>query len=87
MALTTNLVSYWTLNETSGNAADSLGVNTLTNTSTVAYSSGKINNGALMVGATPSYFAITNGSQTGLGLTGGEMSVAFWIKMTSLPAS
>lgn len=46
MALTTNLVSYYKLDESSGNAADSVGGFTLTNTNTVTYSAGKINNGA-----------------------------------------
>lgn len=46
MSLTDNLVSYWKLDESSGNASDSVGSITLTNTNTVAYSAGKINNGA-----------------------------------------
>lgn len=46
MALTTNLVSYWKLDESSGNAADSVGANTLTNNNTVGYAAAKINNGA-----------------------------------------
>jgi len=45
MALTDNLVSYWKLDESSGNAADSVGSNTLTNTS-VSYVTGKIGNAA-----------------------------------------
>ena len=47
MALTDNLVAYYKLDESSGNAADSSGGGfTLTNTNTVAYSAGKINNAA-----------------------------------------
>lgn len=46
MALTDNLVSYWKLDDSSGNAADSVGANTLTNNNTVTYSAGKIGNGA-----------------------------------------
>lgn len=44
MALTDNLVSYWKLDESSGNASDSVGSNTLTNNGTAGYASGKINN-------------------------------------------
>jgi len=44
MALTDNLVAYYKLDETSGNAADSVGSNTLTATSTT-WTTGKINNG------------------------------------------
>ncbi len=46
MALTTNLISYWKLNESSGNAADSVGSNTLVNTNTVGYGAALIANGA-----------------------------------------
>lgn len=45
MALATNCVAYWKLDESSGNASDSAGSNTLTNGS-VTYGAGKINNGA-----------------------------------------
>jgi len=50
MALTDNLISYYKLDESSGNAADSVGSNTLTNTST-SYSAGKINNCASFNGS------------------------------------
>jgi hypothetical protein len=50
MAITDNLVSYWKLDESSGNAADSVGSNTLTNTD-VTYAAGKINNGAVFDGS------------------------------------
>lgn len=46
MALTDNLVSYYKLDESSGNAADSVGSNTLTNNNSTAFATGKINNGA-----------------------------------------
>jgi hypothetical protein len=46
MALTTNLVAYWKLDEASGNASDATGNgNTLTNNGGASYSTGKINNG------------------------------------------
>jgi len=46
MALTDQIVAYWKLDEASGNAADSVGSITLTNTNTVTYTTGVINNGA-----------------------------------------
>lgn len=45
MALTDNLVHYWKLDESSGNASDSVGSITLTNTGTVPYAAAKIGNG------------------------------------------
>jgi hypothetical protein len=50
MALIDNLISYWKLDEESGNASDSVGSNTGTNTN-VTYSAGKINNGAVFNGS------------------------------------
>ena len=44
MALQDNLLSYWKLDEYTGNASDIAGGKTLTNTSGT-YGSGKINNG------------------------------------------
>ncbi len=46
MALTDNLVSYYKLDESSGDASDSVGSITMTNYGTVTYTTGKINNGA-----------------------------------------
>lgn len=84
MALTDNLVSYWKLDESSGNAADSVGSNTLTNNGTITYSASKINNGANLVAASSQYFSKT--SQTGLAFSGGSFSLAFWTNPTSLVA-
>lgn len=49
MSLTDNLVAYYKLDESSGNAADSVGSRTLTNTD-VTYTTGKISNGAVFDG-------------------------------------
>lgn len=46
MALNTNIVAYWKLDESSGNASDSVWSNTLINTWTVTYWICKINNWA-----------------------------------------
>lgn len=79
MALTDNLVSYWKLNESSGNAVDSVGSNTGTSTG-VTYSTGKINNGAVYNGSafhtlTPSLLPTGNSSFTH----------SIWVKITTAP--
>lgn len=79
--LKTNLISYWKMDESSGNAADSFGVNTLTNNGTLLYGAAKINNGALTVSATGMYLSIADASQTGLDVSG-DFSISAWIKHT-----
>lgn len=80
MALTDNLVSYWKLDESSGNAADSVGSNTLTNNGSTTYSTGKINNGAVL-NANTKYLSIADASQSGLDLTT-AFTFSFWINVT-----
>ena len=77
MALTDSLVSYWKLDETSGNASDATSsVKTLTNVGTTAYAAAKINNGA--------DFGITNSTmyltRTGYVVSDGACSISFWVK-------
>lgn len=79
MALTDNLVSYWKLDESSGNATDAHGSNTLTNNGTMSYTAAKINNGASL--ASTKYLSIADGSQSGLD-PGTDMSVSFWFNYT-----
>lgn len=76
MALIDNLVSYFKLDESSGNATDSKGSNTLTNTSTT-YSTGKINNGAVFNGSAK----LEKTSPTGVANNSYTFSV--WAKVTS----
>lgn len=68
-ALTDGLVSYYKFDESSGNAADSVGSNTLTNTGTTPYEAGKIGNAIHLNGSTQR-FSIADASQTGLDITG-----------------
>jgi len=79
MALSDNIVSYWKLDEASGNAADSVGSNTGTNTD-VTYSNTAplINNHAVFNGTTavlktPNIAFPSNGSIT----------ISFWMKWAS----
>lgn len=84
MALIDNLISYWKLDESSGNAADAHGSNTLTNNGAASYTPALINNGITF--GTPNitkYLSIASD----LGITGGAMSVSMWVKMLVEPAS
>lgn len=84
-SLHTNLVSYWKFDESSGNAADPRGSNTLTNNNTATFASGKINNGADLELASTQYFSIADASQTGLDFSD-AVSFAGWVKFESIPA-
>jgi hypothetical protein len=85
MSLTTNLISYWKMDESSGNAADSSGNGyTLTNNNTVSFAAAKINNGADF-GASNTNKSLTTANN--LGIDGGAMSISCWIKPTALPSS
>jgi hypothetical protein len=76
MALDTNLVSYWKLDESSGDAADSVGSNNGVNTS-VTYSTGKINNGGVFNGS--AYLAIANDAS----LNPSYITISAWIKVST----
>lgn len=79
MALTDNLVAYWKLDESSGNAADATGNgNTLTNTGGITYESGKINKGARNNGSSNRL----SGTITGLTSTSNN-TWSFQIKLNS----
>ena len=78
MSLTTNLVSYWKLDESSGNAADSVGSNTLTNTGTATYGTGKINNGIVLNGS--SQYAVNTSLSSSI--SNSSYSVSAWIYPT-----
>lgn len=72
-------VAYYKLDESSGDASDSVGSNTLTNNNTVAYSAGKINNGADF-GTSNSNKYFNRDTDLGLTMSSG-FSVSLWLKM------
>ena len=80
MALTDNLVSYWKADESSGNMADSVGSNTLTNVGTCTFATGKINNGVVTT-RNSKYMEST--TSTGLNPTG-AFSINFWVNWSAL---
>jgi hypothetical protein len=83
MALDTSLISYFKLDESSGNAADSVGSNTLTNTA-ATYTTGKINNGASFNGSTGK---LINSSPTGLPTGDATRTLSFWMYPTSVAST
>lgn len=77
MALTDSLVSYWKLDESSGDASDATAnVKTLTNTGTTTYAAAKINNGADFGTANTTKYL----SRTGYIVSDGALSFSLWIK-------
>lgn len=86
MALTDSLISYWKLDESSGNAADAHGSNTLTNNNTTSFVVGLINNAGDLEAGSSQYFSITDAAQSGLDITG-DISVSMWVKVESAPAA
>lgn len=85
MALTDQLVAYWKTDESSGNASDSTAnARTLTNTNTVTYVAGKINNTARFVSGSSqklsrSYIVGTT--------AGGSISISAWLRINNAPGA
>src|SRR3989338_2464400 len=81
MSLIDNIVYYYKFDESSGNASDSVSSNTLTNTNTVGYGTGIINNGA-DGGATNTSKYFTS-STMAVNLSTGACTINFWMKPTA----
>jgi hypothetical protein len=86
MSLSTSLLSYWKLDESSGNATDSVGSNTLTNTNTVTYTAALINNGATFSADGTMYLTIANASENPTLDITGAVSYQAWVKKNGAPA-
>lgn len=86
MALVDNLISYWKLDEFSGGASDSLGINTLSNVGIATYNVAKIKNGVNLASVSSQYLSITDASQVGLDLSS-DFSFSSWINATTFPAA
>ena len=82
MALTDSLVAYYKLDESSGNASDSVGGYTLTNNGTTGYESAKINNGANFANTNTKYLRRTEANVFGL-TSNQNTSVSLWFKIVS----
>ena len=79
MALADNLVAWYKFDESSGNAADSVGSKTLTNNSSVPFVAGKINNAADFEASSVHNFSRTDTAFS----QGGDFTVSAWIKSES----
>jgi hypothetical protein len=84
MALTDNLISWWNLDEASGNALDSHSTNDLTDTNTVGSASGKVNGGRLFSSAATEYF--TKADNAALSTGDIDFTWAFWFKTSTIGA-
>jgi hypothetical protein len=83
MALRDNLISWWSLDETSGTRADSHGSNSLTDNNTVSYAGGKKSNAADFEATNTEYLSITDASQSGLDQTG-DQSWSLWVNFETI---
>ncbi len=81
MSLLTNLISYWKLDEASGNRADSVGSNTLVDTNTVLAGTGKINNAADFEAANTEYFTLADNASISIGNI--DFTFSMWVNMES----
>ena len=84
--LLNGLVSYWKFDESSGNALDSVGTNTLTNNGAIQYALGKINNAADLESSSSQYYSLSDASQTGLD-PAADFSWCEWVNYESLPTA
>lgn len=78
-------VSYYKLNETSGNRADSYGTNTLTDNNSTGFSTGQVSNAADFESTNSNYLSITS-PPTDLKMQT-DFSVVFWTKPESVTSN
>lgn len=81
MALTDSLVSYWALEEASGNRADSHGSNTLTDNNTVASATGKISTAADFEASNSEWLSCADNAALSTGDI--DFSLSFWVYFES----
>jgi hypothetical protein len=80
-SLLTDLVSYWKLDEASGNATDSHGANTLTDTNTVTTAAGKQGTARQFTAASTEYFTIADNTDLSTGDI--DFTIAAWAYLDS----
>lgn len=83
MALTDNLVSYWKLDEASGNALDAHSTHDLTDANTVGSDAGKVGNGRLFTAASSERFSAADNADLSLGADT-DFYIAGWFFLNSL---
>jgi hypothetical protein len=82
VALTDSLISYWKLDEASGDRADSHGANTLTDNNTVGSTTGKINSAADFASASSEYLSHVDNSDLSTGDI--DFTIAAWVYLADL---
>lgn len=85
-SLLENLVSYWSLEESSGTRYATSGTNHLTDNNTVGWGDGKIGFAADCEASNTETLSISDGSQSGLDITG-DFSSSMWIKPETINES
>ncbi len=80
--LTLSMISFWELEEASGNRADSHGSNTLTDNNTVTQQVGKVGNAAEFAIANSEYLSRANNVSLQTGDI--DFSVGFWVYVAAL---
>jgi hypothetical protein len=86
VSLLTSLISWWALNEASGNAVDSHGANTLTETSgTIASATGKVGNCRDFEAGDTEYFERADNADLSTGDI--DFTIACWLQLESKPAN
>lgn len=83
MSILTNLISYWKLDEASGDAIDAHGSNNLTDTNTVASTTGKIGNARDFENGNLEYF--TKADNASLSVADEDFTITGWVKFESAP--
>jgi hypothetical protein len=83
MALTDSLISYWKLDETSGNAIDAHGSNTLTAVASPGTAAGKIETARTFNGSSQ-YFSVASNASVQVGNE--DFYVAGWVYLNSVTA-
>jgi hypothetical protein len=82
LALSDNLIAYWSLDEASGNAIDAHGSNDLSDNNTVGTATGKIGNGRDFERDNTEYFSLADNTDLSTGDV--DFALAFWVKFESL---
>jgi len=84
MSLLSNLVSYWKLDEASGNAIDAHGTNTLTQNNAPGTTTGKVL-GARTFNGSSDYFSIASNATLQTGDV--DFTLACWVKFNSISSA
>lgn len=82
--ITTNLETWWELNEESGDRSDSHGSNTLTDNNTVLFATGKQGNAADFELGNSEFLSIADNTSLSMGDV--DMSATLWVRFESLPS-